>query len=350
MQKLDEIVFPLLEWYEQNARILPWRENQDPYRVWVSEIMLQQTRVTAVVDYFTRFMARLPTVLDLAEIPEDELMKLWQGLGYYSRARNLQKAARQIRDDFGGAFPQDVSGLKSLAGIGDYTAAAVASIAFGKPHPAVDGNLLRVVARLTADPTDITTPTMKKRVTDLLTACMPPKQAGAFNQALMDLGAMVCLPNGTPLCASCPLKTDCQAYAQNLTGSLPVRAPKKARRKEDRDVFLFIHAGKIALRKRPNTGLLAKLWEYPNLEKTAENPDISFELAGKTPVFVGTGRHIFTHIEWYLRGFAVVLDSADLPPDWVWASWQELQEIYAIPTAFSSMQEAVKQLLCEEES
>lgn len=336
MNPLELLPIPLLEWYEDHKRDLPWREDVTPYRVWVSEIMLQQTRVAAVLGYFTRFMQALPTVGDLATVSEDELLKLWQGLGYYSRARNLQKAAKQIVFDLEGTFPEDYAGLRSLSGIGDYTAAAIASIAFGQPYPAVDGNLLRVVARLTADFEDITTTSMKKKVTQALTEVIPAKVPGAFNQAMMDLGATVCLPNGAPLCHLCPLSDFCLANQQGLQAMLPVRASKKARRIEERDVFLMFSQDRVALRQRSEGGLLAKLWEYPNELSDKEEPTLPYDLQGDAPRFVGVGRHIFSHVEWHLRLYALRVQDEALPQGWVWATREELSQRYAIPNAFSS--------------
>lgn len=242
---LSFLPIPLLQWYGEHARDLPWRREPTPYRVWVSEIMLQQTRVAAVLGYFAKFMDAFPTVQDLAAAPEDQLMKLWQGLGYYSRARNLQKAARQIVDTFGGVFPTDYGDIRSLAGVGDYTAAAIASISFGQPVPAVDGNLLRVAARVMGDDTDITTTQGKRHFTAALQEIIPLDFPGQFNQAMMDLGAMVCLPNGAPLCQQCPAEAFCQARKQGRTKDLPVRPAKKPRRVEERVVFLLFRGGKI---------------------------------------------------------------------------------------------------------
>ncbi|MBP3319199.1 MAG: A/G-specific adenine glycosylase, partial [Ruminiclostridium sp.] len=286
MNPLSNLPIPLLAWYRDNARDLPWRRDPDPYRVWVSEIMLQQTRVAAVLGYFQRFMEAFPTVRDLAEAPEDQLMKLWQGLGYYSRARNLQKAARQIMTDFDGVFPTDYKSIRSLAGVGDYTASALASICFGQPTPAVDGNLLRVAARILADDTDITTAKGKKHFTEALAQVIPLAEPGKFNQAMMDLGATVCLPNGAPLCDKCPAADFCQARIQGRTGELPVRPAKKPRKVEERKVFFLFHGGKVALRRRPAKGLLAGLWEYPNT-LAEEPPPIPVE----DLTFAGTGVH-----------------------------------------------------------
>ena len=237
MEPLELLPIPLLQWYRENARVLPWRSDPTPYHVWISEIMLQQTRVAAVLDYYRRFLAELPTVADLAAVEEDRLMKLWQGLGYYNRARNLQKAARQIMEDHGGVFPDTYEAIHALSGIGDYTAGAISSIAFGIPEPAVDGNVLRVVARITGDDGDIMKPDTKARMGAALKRVMPVDAPGDFNQALMELGATVCLPNGAPLCDQCPAKEFCVARLTERTGELPVKAAKKARRVEERTVW-----------------------------------------------------------------------------------------------------------------
>ena len=342
MDPLSQLPIPLLAWYRENARDLPWRHDPDPYRVWVSEIMLQQTRVAAVLGYYARFMDAYPTVRDLAEAPEDRLMKLWQGLGYYSRARNLQKAARQIMERHGGVFPSDYADIRALAGIGEYTAGAIASIAFGRPIPAVDGNLLRVAARVTGDDADITTAKGKKHFTAALEAVMPLETPGRFNQAMMDLGALVCLPNGAPLCETCPAADFCAAYQTGRTGELPVRSAKKPRRTEDRVVFLLFHNGKIALRKRPPRGLLAGLWEYPNQLSPADD---FWETHGFAPVsaeFGGAGTHIFTHVEWHMTAQAADLPTDSLPLGWVWAGKRDWSETYAIPSAFAPFRTLVE--------
>ncbi|MCD8145038.1 MAG: A/G-specific adenine glycosylase [Oscillospiraceae bacterium] len=334
-------VVPLLDWYRENARSLPWRSEPTPYRVWVSEIMLQQTRVAAVLDYFRRFMEALPDVAALANCPEEQLLKLWQGLGYYSRARNLQKAARMICNDLGGEFPCTWEGLRKLPGVGDYTAGAIASIAFGLPEPAVDGNVLRVVTRLLADESDITIPATKGRIRALLAEVMPLEEPGTFNQALMELGALVCLPNGEPQCQSCPWEGLCLARARELTDVIPVKPPKKARRVEQRTVFLIFHEGRVALRRRPARGLLASLWELPN-ELGDTLPLDQWGITPQTLEDGGKGTHIFTHIEWHMTGVVVRAVTDALPEDWVWATDRELAERYPIPSAFDSFRERVE--------
>jgi len=340
---LEQLPIPLLVWYRENARVLPWRGDPAPYHVWVSEIMLQQTRVAAVLDYYRRFLAALPTVEDLADCPEDQLMKLWQGLGYYSRARNLQKAARQIRDLHQGRFPGTYEDIRALSGVGDYTAGAIASIAFGLPVPAVDGNVLRVAARITGDSSDISSPAFKKRVTQTLARLIPAKAPGDFNQAMMELGATVCLPNGAPLCEKCPAAGFCRAHREDRTGELPYKAPKKARKVEKRTVFLIFYEHQVALRRRSGRGLLAGLWEYPN-----ELSGVSLRDLGISPEetwSAGVGTHIFSHIEWHMTGLGARLSAPDLPEGWVWAGREELQTVYAVPSAFQAFQRRVEDFL-----
>ena len=340
MKELQQLPIPLLMWYRENARKLPWRETPTAYRVWLSEVMLQQTRVAAVLDYYKRFLEAAPTVEALAALPEDELMKLWQGLGYYSRARNLQKAARQITEEHGGVFPNTYEAIRALPGVGDYTAGAVGSIAFGLPVPAVDGNVLRVVSRICADEGDILAPQTKKRYTDALAGIIPVKAPGEFNQAMMELGATVCLPNGAPLCEKCPVRDFCRAHLEGKTGVLPVKAPKKPRKIEERTVFLLFYEDKVALRRRAGKGLLAGLWEFPNALE-GELP-AGWGLVPKELKLCAAGRHIFTHIEWHMAAFAGELDGPELPVGWVWADRYELRKRYAVPNAFHFVREAVE--------
>lgn len=329
MEQLERLPLPLLLWFRENARTLPWRSDPTPYHVWVSEIMLQQTRVAAVLGYYTRFLEVLPTVEDLARCSEDRLMKLWQGLGYYSRARNLQKAARQVMDEFGGEFPSHYEDIRSLAGVGDYTAGAIASIAFGQPIPAVDGNVLRVVSRFTGDGRDVTRTQVKEEIRTDLEKVIPKDMPGDFNQAMMDLGATVCLPNGAPLCESCPVAEFCQGYLEGRARDLPVKPPKKERKMEERVVYIILRNGRVALRRRPERGLLAGLWEYPNELSPWPCP-----VKGRTE-FVGVGKHIFTHKEWRMTAYTVAAEGEALPPGWVWADREEWEKTYALPSAFA---------------
>ena len=333
---LQDLPGPLLAWYRANARDLPWRRTTDPYQIWVSEIMLQQTRVAAVLGYYARFLETFPTVEALAAAPEERLMKLWEGLGYYSRARNLQKAARIVAEQ-GGRFPDTYQDLLALPGVGDYTASAIASAAFGRREAAVDGNVLRVVARISGDGGDIARPDTKARMRAALQAVLPVDAPGDFNQALMELGATVCLPNGAPLCDRCPAADFCTARREERTGELPVKAAKKARRIEARTVFLIFWEKKVALRRRPGRGLLAGLWEYPNELSPAPCP---VEAAGLSDG--PAGKHIFSHIEWHMTAQIVEADSPELPEGWVWADRAALERDYAVPNAFQAFAGAVE--------
>ena len=325
----------LLPWYQLNKRDLPWRQDREPYHVWLSEIMLQQTRVEAVKGYYDRFLKQLPTIRDLADADSEELNKLWEGLGYYSRVRNLQKAARQIMDL--GGFPTEHREILKLAGIGDYTAGAIGSICFELPTPAVDGNVLRVCSRLTADHSPIDLPQTKKNLTAALAKVYPKGRCGDFTQALMELGATVCVPNGVPKCEICPLSGICLAHRDNLTGKLPVKTPKKPKRQEDMTVFILDHDGCFALNKRPKTGLLADLWEFPHVPGTldVEKALAQLNIWGIEPAEILRSSdkiHIFTHIQWNMRGWYIRCgNTAD---HFTWAAEAELDDIYALPTAF----------------
>ena len=345
MDELRQLPIPLLVWYRENARVLPWRSDPTPYHVWVSEIMLQQTRVAAVLDYYRRFLEAAPDVAPLAALSQDRLMKLWQGLGYYSRARNMQKAAVQIAEDYGGVFPNTYEAIRALAGVGDYTAGAIASIAFGLPVPAVDGNVLRVAARITGDSGDITTPAMKKKVTAALAEIIPLDAPGDFNQALMELGATVCLPNGAPLCGKCPAKGFCAALVQGRVGELPVKAPKKSRRVEERTVWVIFHENTVALRRRPDRGLLAGLWEFPNHEGHGASPPEEWGIETQRHERAARAKHIFTHVEWHMTILCGEAEGDALPEGWVWADSAGLRQRYAVPNAFDGALKLAKERL-----
>ncbi len=339
--QLQPIVSLLLNWYDENARVLPWRSVPTPYRVWVSEIMLQQTRVEAVIPYFERFIKALPDVQSLANTEEAVLLKLWEGLGYYSRAKNLQKAARLIQSTYGGVIPNDFETLCSLPGLGAYSAGAVASIAFGVRVPAVDGNVLRVISRLTANSGDITSVGVKREITRQVTDILPDTRVGDFNQSLMELGATVCLPNGTPRCDICPLSKVCRAYRDGLTEQIPVKKPKKARVKEDRTVLIIVCDNRLAVRRRAEHGLLAGLWELPNLAATLTQAQClqAVQEMGLTPVSVlplPAAKHIFTHIEWHMTGYLVRVNDCAQNDSLLFISRQQLESEYTIPTAFAA--------------
>ena len=327
----------------ENRRDLPWRQDREPYHIWISEIMLQQTRVEAVRGYYARFLENLPTVQDLADCDDDRLRKLWEGLGYYSRVRNLKKAAQVIVTQYGGSFPRTHRELLSLPGIGDYTAGAIGSIAFNLPTPAVDGNVLRVCSRLTDDPSPVDLPQTKQKIRAAL-AAIYPAEAGAFTQSLMELGATLCGPNRKPDCEHCPCRSACLGHRNGTAEILPVKAPKKSRRQEDRTVFIVSCGDAYALRQRPNQGLLASLWEFPNVEGKLELPQalITAEKMGLQPKNIYRQverKHIFTHIQWNLRGY--YLEAAEKPEGFRWFTKEEIRTQAALPTAFRQFWEEI---------
>ena len=326
----------LLPWYELNKRELPWRSDRQPYHVWLSEIMLQQTRVEAVKGFYSRFLQALPTIADLAACPEDALYKLWEGLGYYSRVRNLQKAAQRVMKDHGGKFPTDYDAVRALPGIGDYTAGAICSICYDMSVAAVDGNVLRVVARLTDDHTPVDLPQYKKAVREELERIYPA-QAGAFTQALMELGATVCGPNRKPDCEKCPCKEFCVGAKRGTAEKLPVRLPPKAKRTEEKTVFIFSCDGYYALQKRGSKGLLAGLWQFPDVpgKRDTENAIACAEEMGLTPreLYRETDRdHVFTHVVWKMHG--IYMEVAEKKGNFHWYSAQEIEQNAALPTAY----------------
>ena len=340
--ELSQLPALLLPWYEEHKRDLPWRRDREPYHVWLSEIMLQQTRVEAVRGYYARFLAALPTVEALAACDDDRLRKLWEGLGYYTRVRNLKKAAQVLVEQYGGVFPQTWAEVRALPGIGDYTAGAVCSICFGQPEPAVDGNVLRVVSRLTASTEPVTKPQTKRAVTEALREIYPAGRCGDFTQALMELGATVCLPNGAPDCEHCPAAVLCRSQEEELWREIPVKEKKKPRKQEEKTVFLLRCGEKWAVRKRPETGLLAGLWEFPNvpghlsaqaaLEQAASwdcKPRELRRSLGKT--------HIFTHIQWEMTGYYI--DCEAEPEIFLWADAGQLDRDISLPTAFRQFRE-----------
>lgn len=345
MEDLRKIVEPLLEWYDGHARILPWRETPEPYRVWVSEIMLQQTRVEAVKPYFERFVSALPTIRDLAEAPEDELLKLWEGLGYYNRVRNMQKAARILVEKYQGEMPQNFDAILELPGIGSYTAGAIASIAFGVKRPAVDGNVLRVLSRLEKSYEDVLKQSVRRRFENELLEVIPEDRAGDFNQSLIELGAIVCVPNGAPKCTECPLKALCAAHADGVELELPKKTPPAKRKTEDRTVLVLVSENKAALHKRAGKGLLAGLYELPNLKGHWSREEVLsyVKKQGLSPIRIQElppAKHIFSHIEWHMAGYAVKVEEPQngnfSTPDFFFAEKEEMEERYSIPSAFGA--------------
>ena len=327
-------------WYPGVRRTLPWRESPTPYRVWISEIMLQQTRIEAVIPYYERFLRELPSPAALAAVEEDRLLKLWEGLGYYSRARNLKKAAQKILADFGGELPRTAAELKTLPGIGDYTAGAIASLAFGEPEPAVDGNVLRVLSRVLACGEDVMNPKTRADMTTLLRGAYPcGKDAALATEGLMELGETVCVPNGEPRCDACPLKALCLAREQGSQTSYPVRTPPKARRIEERTVLLLRCKERWAIRRREESGLLAGLWEFPNLpgrlsRQEAADAAARFGAGVLSCEPCGEAKHVFTHIEWHMTGYALELESET--PGLTWKIAGEIRGDYSVPTALKA--------------
>ncbi len=343
----DSIVGPLLAWYDRGRRILPWREEPTSYHVWLSEIMLQQTRVEAVKPYYDRFLRALPDVESLAAVEEEKLLKLWEGLGYYNRARNLKKAAQIVMEEHGGLMPETYEALLALPGIGSYTAGAIVSIAFGKAYPAVDGNVLRILARLRADGRDILDAKVKKAVEEELSGVMPKDRPGDFNQALMELGATVCIPNGAPKCESCPWGTICRARQEQRTAEFPKKAKKKPRSVEERTILVIQDADRVALRKRPDRGLLAGMYEFPSMEGHCKEREVASYLReiGLSPIRIKElppAKHIFTHKEWHMIGYLVRVDelagleAGEETPPFVFVEPEETRSAYPIPSAFAA--------------
>ncbi len=345
-----EAVPLLLSWYHACRRDLPWRHTRDPYRILVSEIMLQQTRAETVKPYYARFLSELPTVQALAEAPEDLILKLWEGLGYYSRVRNLQKAARAVMENHGGVIPADFDKLLSLPGVGRYTAGAVGSIAFDLPVAAVDGNVLRVAARVMGDEDDVLTDATRRRIEDAITPCVPTPYAGDFNQSLIELGALVCLPGGNAKCHECPLQLLCAAKRERKVEELPVRIIKTKRKFEDLTVLLLRVTRKdgtcrYLIRRRPDTGLLGGLYEFPHMNGHATIEEVTAALTAEGAVVhkvtpLPEGKHVFTHITWQMVGY---LCDVTLPDESVedglchglLASAEDMADCYSIPSAFA---------------
>ncbi len=343
-QRYSRLPGALLPWYAENRRELPWRRDREPYHVWLSEIMLQQTRVEAVKGYYERFLQVLPTVSDLAKADDELLHKLWDGLGYYSRVRNLKKAAQAIMERHDGLFPGEYEKVLALPGIGEYTAGAICSICFRQPRAAVDGNVLRVISRITGDDTPIDDPEFKKQVRRNLEAVYP-EDAGAFTQALMELGATLCGPNRKPRCEACPCREFCRGHLEGTAERLPVKLPKKAKRAEEYSVFILSCEGQFALQKRPDTGLLAALWQFPNVPGKLEAAQAleKLEEMGLRPGNItrqADRKHVFTHIRWVMRGFWV--EVAEVAGPFCWKTAEEIDREAALPTAFRQFWEQTR--------
>ena len=375
---LRSLVWPLLVWYDRSRRDLPWRRTKDPYRIWVSEIMLQQTRVEAVRSYYERFIRELPDVSSLARCPEDRLLKLWEGLGYYSRVRNMQKAARVIEEEYGGEVPRDAASLLALPGIGAYTAGSIASIAFEISMPAVDGNVLRIISRLYAYRENILLEETKERTRLLIASVMEDfsgiagdlEQKGLsgaevqrllrpsqLNQALMELGALVCVPSGSPECGGCPWSGKCRSCQGNLTGEIPLRLSKTRKRRETKTILILEENGHYAIRKRPAAGLLAGLYEFPSIEGSlsareavSEAERLGLSVDGE-PRRLPPAKHVFSHVIWDMEGYYLTVLRKPAGPAGdplrkllanqpesgiIFADLHQIRTRYALPGAFSS--------------
>ncbi len=340
---MNRWVTDLLDWYKNVKRPLPWRETQEAYRVWISEIMLQQTRIEAVMGYYQRFMEAFPDVQALAQAPLEQVLKLWEGLGYYSRAKNLHKAAQEIV--MRGSFPDQKEEIQKLPGIGDYTAGAIAAIAFGKEETAIDGNVMRVVSRIYALEDDILLPASRKKVKEILEGVYPSGEAGNFVQGLMELGELICIPKA-PKCEICPVQEECKAKTEGRQSVLPVRIPKTKKKTEERIVLLVEEQGRILLTKRPEKMLLGGLWEYPNVltADPARVPALTQEKYGmqlKIQEYVGEVEHVFTHVRWKMRVYkAQKKDAAGFAAarrEYKWADEKQLKEEVMLPTAFKKI-------------
>ena len=345
-ERVKEAAGLISEWYAASRRVLPWRVEPTPYHTWVAEIMLQQTRIEAVIPYYTRFLKELPDVAALASVPEDRLLKLWEGLGYYSRARNLKKAAVMLMEQYGGELPASAAELRRLPGIGEYTAGSIASISFGLPEPAVDGNVLRVMTRLLKRPDDIARPAVRREITGLLRTAYPSgRDAGLLTEGLMELGETICLPNAVPRCEVCPLRKICLAHIAGEERSYPVKSAAGKRRIEEKTVFLLRCGDRWALRKRPGRGLLAGLWEFPNAdgrldERAAAQQVSDWGLQAEELSFCGEARHVFTHVEWQMTGYAVRCREAG--EGFQWCTAEEIAGNYSLPTAFRFYRERIR--------
>ncbi len=340
---LGAVSEPLLKWYDSAKRVLPWREEPTPYHVWVSEVMLQQTRVEAVKPYYDRFMKALPDIAHLAAAEEEELLKLWEGLGYYNRVRNLQKAARMIMEDYGGVMPEEYQELRRLPGIGSYTAGAISAIACAKREPAVDGNVLRVLARLKGDARDISRQSVRMQVEEEVRSAIPRQRPGDFAQALMELGATVCIPTGAPHCEECPWEEFCIAHFSHRETEYPHKAKKKPRVVEEKTVLIIRDESRAALRRRPKKGLLAGMYEFPCLEGHLSEDEVLDYLKTREGLQVlkietlQRSKHIFTHKEWHMVGYAVKVDELaerSKESNLIFVEREEAKDKYPIPSAY----------------
>lgn len=339
MDEIKEFQEALLNWYRKSGRVLPWRSDPSPYKVWISEIMLQQTRVDTVIPYFNRFISEISTIKDLAETDDEKLYKLWQGLGYYRRASHLKKAAQIMVDQYNDRLPENFNDLLTLPGIGAYTAGAILSIAFNISIPAVDGNVFRIMARINAETGDIQKASVKKRLEACVKELIPSTDAGDFNQALMDLGANICIPNGIPKCEECPVKNFCKAYSEGLAYTLPVKGNKAVRKTQEITVLKILRDNRLAIRKREEKGLLSNLWELPNYQSflTEEQcikilQNNGFKVTSIMPM--ERVKHAFSHMDWIMIGYLITVEGNEDLSSWTWVTREEILNVYSIPSAF----------------
>jgi A/G-specific adenine glycosylase len=337
----------LISWFKAEQRDLPWRKDQDPYKVWVSEIMLQQTRVDTVIPYFNRFIEWFPTIEDLANANEDKVLKAWEGLGYYSRVRNLHSAVQEVNAKYEGKVPDTPKEISNLKGVGPYTAGAILSIAYGIPEPAVDGNVMRVLSRILSIWEDIAKPSTRKVFENAVRQVISHDEPSAFNQALMELGALICTPT-SPSCLLCPVRDHCQGFHEGVESELPIKTKKNSQKSvELAAIIVKDENGKILIHKRPEKGLLANLWEFPNIEihqptvmERAQIADLfreSFDMNIKLEKSIGQIEHIFSHLVWNIRVYIGTI-SSDFTEnnEWKFISLNEMEE-YAFPVSFHKM-------------
>lgn len=336
-QRAEETTNCLLDWYDENKRDLPWRHTQNPYGIWISEIMAQQTRISFLLAYYNRFMEQFPTVQTLASASEAEVFKAWEGLGYYSRARNLKSAAQKIMTDFGGEVPKTKEELLKLPGIGEYTAGAILSIAYNIPVPAVDGNVLRVFSRLENSEEDIMLPKTKQTAADFVSAIMPAGRAGCFTQALMELGALVCIPKN-PRCVECPVFSLCKAYQDGRQHELPKKTAKKPQKKEDKTILIIRNSNGAILMRRRSEKLLSGLWafyltDFEMSEQMVYEHLTELRFLPANIRKMGGAKHVFTHIIWQMQGYDCQIDGGDPPEGYQWIAQADIKNL-AIPAAF----------------
>ena len=334
---MEKVTKQLLDWYHINKRDLPWRHTMNPYYIWISEIMLQQTRVEAVKEYYVRFIDRLPTLYDLATIEEDVLLKLWEGLGYYSRVRNMQKTAKILIEKGYKNLPNTRDELLSLPGIGEYTAGAILSISFDKPSVSIDGNVYRVLGRYYKIEESISKRSTYYIYEKYILHILPSNNAGDFTQSFMDLGSLICTPK-SPRCEECPLRKGCLSFKSGEVLLYPKKDKKKDKKVVEMTVFLYIYKNKVAIRKRENKGLLASLYEFPNINQIVSEIDIENQLIDENVSYysvskIGDAEHIFSHVIWNMTGYKVVLKKPIV--DYLWVTKEEICQFYSIPSAFA---------------